>query len=877
MKILGEVAYGHGVNFNEVIESLNYQANGYCSDFIHPRFVACMLRLGDVLDVDDKRFNMFYLEAFDKKIPHVTDFHIKKHASVEHLLINESSIEVTLDCPDENTYRVSRDWFDWVLKEGENQTHNWQDIAPSDLGGFAPIIKEEKIKIYFKGEVPPADFLNLKFSISNEKALSLLKGGALYEKTEFVFIREVVQNSLDSIKVQIWKDIENGIYDSILYKHLIGEQSGQRKKKIENKHEEIVRAIVFPDDLPDDLINSYSIHLKISWMDKDKNMLKLVFKDNGCGISEKEIVRMSKKVGESKTKEKEHKEFIARMPFFLKPTGSFGIGLQSLFLVSDHFLIKTKSEGERGKEIIFRNPTMGNYSSVSFLEDFNQRGTELSIEIKSEELEEKFNDSFTFDVIGQSDYFVDGGETLYLYKIIEFTYSNLQYVPFFKVSAQDIGDWESAGKINTALFQGNEKDKIEDSRVLSQLLKDEDSYFFRYVENKSKIGSEVVLCIKDNFKDFQNERSDFNFFVRNIKVKSDWSFRFSPFSNTYWNLLGPSSDELLNVSRDKFQRGSRSKILNIYFDKIYPDLILKANDFIIREFEKAKGQDKISLQIIYFKIALILSSEPVYKSDLIKWNIIDDLILPLEIISNINFDEEYGVEKFKNLKRICIIMPGYNSGRSTLYNNQDFLKLLKPFTEIYKNENCEGIIRYDRYLELYLNSNYIIKSIYEKGQECRFVVLEKIENEPKEMIEISLGRDEILRGLVSINSSNRASRTMIYSVKEYAQNLAIKNRQFSGFDHFPSYSKSCIISPFMSKQHFQDLFKVIKEGNSNRDKEITKSLLRDQGDNLFPPLLINSILEDSYFKGENLTKEKIINTYIELIIEFFDLVWEEKI
>lgn len=878
IKLLGEIAYGHGVNFEHVFESMHYKANGFCSDFCHPRFVSCMLRLGDILDVDDKRFNMFMLEAFDKNTPTISGYHLKKHASVEHLLINPTSIEAELDCPDENSYRISRDWFDWVLKEGKNQTNNWQEIVPENVGGFPPSVKEEKIKILYKGSTPPKELLNLKFTISTEKALSLLKGGALYDKTEFVFIREVIQNSMDAIKIQIWRDIEKGIYDKILFKHL----TEKRKKELRlNNHEEITKCIAFPDDLPDDLIDNYIITLSIDWVNEKKEALQFIFKDNGCGISEDEIVRMTKNVGVSKTKEKETQAFINRMPFFLKPTGSFGIGLQSLFLVSDQFSMITASEGEKAKRIVFRNPSTGQYSSIDMLAENAMRGTSLTIEVPKDNLSSAFKNSFSMSVIDQYDYFLDGEGDQYIYKIVEYINTSLDKVPFLQISHSNNIFWKSKLRINDSLFKGDFIDLKEESNLLSELYQGNKGFYFRFIENLSELKSEVILVIFSDFEDIKIPYPDYKikFYVRNIQVESNLRNYYSTtFCSTYWNLLGSASDKLLKVSRDKFLDSTGDILSGQYLKIIFPKIILNAHDLVVKAIEKYSEDPfkQKSFKIIYFQIGLMMEMNEVSKEK-IRWDLISDLEIPKQFCSDSEYKKVYTVDEFVNLKRPAILIGKNEHGwHNTRDNDALFKEKISEFKDIIDTEKCDGIFRVPSVIQRYIYKKYNIASIHtaQTSPGYKLLLLENIT--PLEKIKIDVETKKvILTDLISNRKKIKADRQNIYSLSEYSDILAIQNLWFTGFEDFPKYSKSSIISPFASKSNFESWLEIIKQRNHTNEKEITKSILRDRLKEWLPNSLVDVVMQNSYNKPAFLSKKLIIDKYIELAADFIHLKLED--
>lgn len=879
IKLLGDIAFSHGVNFEFVMNSLQYKSNGFCSDFCHPRFISSMLRLGDVLDVDDKRFNLFYLEAFDKEKPSLTNYHYKKHASVEHILINPESIEITLDCPDENTYRISRDWFDWVLKEGQDQTNNWPEISPRNLNGLPPIIKIEKVKVLLNSVVPSKELMNLKFTISNEKALGLLKGGALYEKTELVFLRELIQNSLDSIKMQIWRDIKNGNYHSILSNYL-SKRHSISKAEIES---DLISYIQFPDDIPDTIVNNYFINLEINWKDNAKEKLVISVTDNGCGIDENEIIRMSKNVGESRTKTSEYRKEIDDMPFFLRPTGSFGIGLQSLFLINDQFEILTKPEGEKAKSIIFRNPSKGNYSSVSpLLNPKIQRGSSVRIEIENKNFHKAFGNSFTFNVIEQYDYFKDGQGDIYVYKIIEYINEHLRNIPFLKVSIKDHTLWKSSVQLNRGLVFGDERQKERESKLISQLFKINNKYWFRFSENISDIGSEVVLDIKDNFDELSLPHPNYriSFFVRNVKVDSNLAnYHESAYCSTFWNLLGSSSDKLLNVSRDKFLRDASSVLSDNFLNKIFPLILKKAHEMLLKEIKVltdsgTNSDELLKVKTIYFQIALMISISRVKEND-IDWSAISTLELPKALFTDVKQAKIFKVEGFNKLKSMAILIPN-SYGTNPYKENLDYENIIKDFSKEINSLKCEAIVRFDSFLHDYIQINFNIDKIITSPKQpgYRVLIFKKSSPNSKESIAFDKSAENaVLNELVSKSTNARSDRKLIYSLPKYAKYLAIKNTWFKGFENFPRYSKSCIISPFMSNEDFNFYFEVVKKDNRKKNKEITKSLLEDQILSLVPDSLIDAILQHSYYKPKDINKRKIIDAYIELATDYIHHIW----
>ncbi len=48
------------MDYHKILE-LQHTTNGIVNDYCHPRFIALMLCLGDLLDLDTDRFNEYFL------------------------------------------------------------------------------------------------------------------------------------------------------------------------------------------------------------------------------------------------------------------------------------------------------------------------------------------------------------------------------------------------------------------------------------------------------------------------------------------------------------------------------------------------------------------------------------------------------------------------------------------------------------------------------------------------------------------------------------------------------------------------------------------------------------------------------------------------
>jgi hypothetical protein len=201
IELLKKVCIAHQEDIKN-IEKLHYEENGLFQDYVHPRFVAGMLCLGDLLDMDTNRFSKYGLEAASTMASE-SKLHLEKHRALKHFLIKPNGIEIEMDSPSMEVHRVARDWVHWIDETIDYLTLKWSCIAPRDFGN-PPKIAYKKLLV--KGSDLFNEYADLKFTIDQSKALELLQGANIY-KDKFVCIREVIQNAMDSSLIQLWKDI----------------------------------------------------------------------------------------------------------------------------------------------------------------------------------------------------------------------------------------------------------------------------------------------------------------------------------------------------------------------------------------------------------------------------------------------------------------------------------------------------------------------------------------------------------------------------------------------------------------------------------------------------------------------------------------------
>jgi len=314
-RLLGQVCGLHGRSFDEVRSQLPFKEAGMANDDCHPRFIACLLRLGDLLDIDDNRFCPVMQQIAGDGRPALSKAHEDKHTSIRHFRLDPERIEITAVCETIDGYVEQWRWLDGLRTEVQNQMSRWQDIAPERSLGLLPTIGEIKVEMAGRKLITQPG-ARTEFRLNSERALKLLQGENLYKRTDT--IRELLQNAVDATLLRLW----------------------QTEKK------EFDSGAIQPGDFSNPCFKQYPIQAELvrstdpaSSADKIKWTLSIT--DQGAGMSLDDLSFLMNVAGSGGNTKKQ--TTIQSMPEWLRPSGNFGIGLQSVFMWTEEVHMRTKS------------------------------------------------------------------------------------------------------------------------------------------------------------------------------------------------------------------------------------------------------------------------------------------------------------------------------------------------------------------------------------------------------------------------------------------------------------------------------------------------------------------------------------------------------
>lgn len=314
-RVLAAVCAHHGRSFEDTLLLPEREA-GLGTDEAHPRFVACMLRLGDLLDLDNGRFCPVMMRGFGP-LPPSSAAHAQKHAAIKHLEIGPMRVEVEAECESYDAYEVTEQWLAWLREELKSQMARWAEIAPSSDFGALPSLG--RITANVRGYLALEPGRRPRFDVDREAFVALVTGANIYTDS-YSSIRELVQNAVDATILRLWRENWSALPPEVL-------------DQLE------------PKDMREALKGwPIRIHLEQCAASPDRWVISI--EDQGTGIAFDEVRYLQRIGGSGKNPRRMYD--LASMPEWMKPSGVFGIGLQSAFLLTDEVIITTRHHEEAG-------------------------------------------------------------------------------------------------------------------------------------------------------------------------------------------------------------------------------------------------------------------------------------------------------------------------------------------------------------------------------------------------------------------------------------------------------------------------------------------------------------------------------------------------
>lgn len=305
----------------------NLRTNEVRGDYsFNPQFIAAILRLADILDIDGNRtpYNLYKLISPKG----VSDEEWKQHFVIsnnEKIVINEKTQQKKVvfhgKATNASIHRKILVYIGWVKNELTNAT-----ALVNGMPAQYSLVYDTKPEVNIQTE--GYTFSDYKMTLEFRAISSLLMGEKIYG-SKSLGLRELIQNSLDSCRIR--------------------QETEDQKKE-------------FGQD-------AYQPKIKVI-LDQERNLA--IIKDNGTGMSMDIIKKHFLNIGVSYYNST---DFLLK-DFDYKPIGNFGIGFLSCFMLSDEVKVLTRHYKSKHKYLI--ELEKGNeWTSLTEIEDVIFDGTEV--------------------------------------------------------------------------------------------------------------------------------------------------------------------------------------------------------------------------------------------------------------------------------------------------------------------------------------------------------------------------------------------------------------------------------------------------------------------------------------------------------------------
>lgn len=301
---LSQICAAHTQMREKVMELPFEQTSGCGTEPCHPRFVAFLLRLGDLLDVDNNRLSDVLLNSLGS-IPVDSKDYNEINRSITLLNITKKTIEISADCHNYKIAELTNDWFKWLNDEVVFVSQHWYDIVPGSEYGSLPTIGNLEVNLIGYDTIDGKN--RPEFKIDTGKALEMIQGASLYSNPAKC-MRELLQNAVDATYLRAFKEHP----DNRGYKKFF---------------EGLKNYPVF-------------ISMEEKRIDENRSECSIKIEDQGLGMSKEDLKYLFNTGSSYMNKSK--REIIEQMEDYMRPSGIFGIGFQSVFLIADEVTIRTR-------------------------------------------------------------------------------------------------------------------------------------------------------------------------------------------------------------------------------------------------------------------------------------------------------------------------------------------------------------------------------------------------------------------------------------------------------------------------------------------------------------------------------------------------------
>ena len=283
---------------------------------VNLRYLACCLRLGDILDFDKSRTPLSVFNEIDfTEEDSIKEWN--KHLSIDGWQVDEHCVLFDASCTHPVYYVAVHDFLNWVDQELRDCRYLLDESTAGDEEKYPlhlpHVIDRRQVRMSDKRYIAGG----FRFRLEYEEIMRLLMDKGLYPDST-IFLRELLQNALDAC----------------CYQEALAKEAGMGDKYI-----------------PRIMVWDHS---------EDPDAPRIVFQDNGIGMSQRHMENFFLRVGKSFYRSPEftaERQRLADQGIHLDACSQFGIGFLSCFLAGDRIEVETWRYGNAPLNITITGPS----------------------------------------------------------------------------------------------------------------------------------------------------------------------------------------------------------------------------------------------------------------------------------------------------------------------------------------------------------------------------------------------------------------------------------------------------------------------------------------------------------------------------------------
>jgi molecular chaperone HtpG len=312
---IANICVGHGLTSHELEDNELFPDRcDVQGQKVNARFLAILLRIGDLLDMSFDRACPLLLNAASP-LPAESLAHWTKYQRITHRLTAPDRIELRADCFTQEEHRFLQDWCQWLADEIQesrvimSRVERHSDWSPPIVNLEGP---DQTIAIR---RAKGASYIPSKWTFEmDQKAIFDRLMSDIYADP-MAFVLELVQSALDATRCQMYIDLEREGLELPEYPTQVKESRRRR----------------YPIKI------SLGVTERLNELSGETEVRQVItIEDCGIGMDNDIIRRYFLQVGRSY-----YQTDGFRRSFHFVPSSQFGIGFLSVFAVSDNVIVET--------------------------------------------------------------------------------------------------------------------------------------------------------------------------------------------------------------------------------------------------------------------------------------------------------------------------------------------------------------------------------------------------------------------------------------------------------------------------------------------------------------------------------------------------------